>query len=92
MLPAGRLRQRENVLLRSGRDHHGCRCLRRCGGLAFDVSSRPVSRREIVVSKLVRMVAAGSAMASHLLGAAAVEGIVRAFRDRKARWQAWIYC
>src|ERR687893_1454125 len=70
VLPAGSLRQREYVLLRSGRDHHGCRCLRR-GGLAFGVSSRPVSRREMAGSMFVRVVAACSAAASLLLGAAA---------------------
>jgi hypothetical protein len=92
MLPAGRLRQTEkNVLLRSGRDHHGCRCLRR-GGLAFGMSRRPLIRREMVVSMFVRMIAACSAMASPLLGTAAREGVVRAFRDRKARWQVWICC
>jgi hypothetical protein len=46
VLPAGSLRQRETVLLRSGRDHHECRCLRR-GGLALGVSSRAVTRREM---------------------------------------------
>src|SRR5919107_6214440 len=71
MLPAGRLRQREYVLLlRSGRDHHGCRCVRRRGGLAFGVFSRPVIRREMAVSKLITMLTACSA-ASLLLGAEA---------------------
>jgi hypothetical protein len=42
------------------------------------------------VSKLVRMVAAGSAMASPCLVRRPVEGIVHAFCGRKARWQAWI--
>src|SRR3712207_5822807 len=47
-----------------------CKCVRR-GGLALRVSSRPVNRRRWAMSKLARMVAAGLAVASLLLGAAA---------------------
>jgi hypothetical protein len=44
------------------------------------------------MSKLIRMVAACSAMASPLLGVAARGGVGRSLHNRKARWHAWIYC
>jgi hypothetical protein len=79
VLPAGSLRQTEKTYYcAAGETITGVGAYAVVGSpLACPHS--PLAEGRWAMSKLVRMVAAGSAMAS-------------SFRDRKARWHAWICC